>query len=352
MRALFLINSFSNLDENPAYLGEALHERGWTVNCGILHTLAVRADRIHARVAPLPDPVRMHDSMPGPSRFEPVDDHDLVWVLNRPHPGMAWDIWQLLWLLQTRCEFVNRVEGLCLLNNKHAVSFLCPPEHRLEAYSSNEFETLWSLYRSEPRRSWVVKPTNAASGTDVYRLDPDDTNARAILQSMTGNTATTNVLLDDPGLIGLQNRYAVLQSYAPEVLAGEKRLLIAGGKTIYCFGRKSAPEDHRANVAQGGDYYTMEPTPDELELGWRLGRALLEHGIRYAGLDIVWPYVIEFNLMNPGGLHFAVLLEGQSRAAAAVDRVLELCRPGRGARRTESRGGGRPSNRSSPVKPL
>lgn len=325
MRVLFLINSFSNLDENPAYLGQAFHDRGWRVDCGILHTLAVRGEGMCAQVAALPDPVDMHDSVPGPPRFAPVDDYDLVWVLNRPHPNVAWDVWQLLWLLQTRCEFVNRAEALCLLNNKHAVPFFVPPEHRLESYSANEFDALWSVYRSEPQRSWVVKPTNAASGTEVYRLDPNDTNARAILQSMTGNTMTTNVLLDDPGLMGLQNRYAVLQAYAPEVLAGEKRLLIAGGKTIYCYGRTTTPEDHRANVAQGGSFYTMEPTPEELELGLRIGRALLPHGIRYAGLDIVWPHVLEFNLVNPGGLDFARKLTGSTHADAAVDGVLELC---------------------------
>src|SRR5207249_9522907 len=68
MRALFLINSFSDLDENPALMGQAFHDRGWSVDCALLHTLAVRGEGICAQLAALPDPVRMHDSVTGPVR--------------------------------------------------------------------------------------------------------------------------------------------------------------------------------------------------------------------------------------------------------------------------------------------
>lgn len=199
---MFLINSFAGLDENPAYFGPALYERGWTVSCGLLHTLSIRDDRIWCLTAPLPRSVRMQDSIPGPPSLQPVDGCDLVWVLNRPHPSMAFDIWQMLWLRQRRCEFANSVEALFFLDNKSAVPFFSPPLHRLEAHVANEFDLLWSVHESEPPRRWVAKPTNGASGTDVYVLEPGDTNARAILQSITGNTMTTQVSWTTPGWSG------------------------------------------------------------------------------------------------------------------------------------------------------
>lgn len=59
-----------------------------------------------------------------------------------------------------------------------------------------------------------------------------------------------------------------------------------------------------------------------------MGEALLEHGARYIGLDISWPYILEFNIVSPAGLPFVELMIGVNHAGAVVDAVLAHCRLG------------------------
>ena len=331
MRILILVNTLSHLDENPALLSAAFVARGWHVRCGLLHTLALRDGRVRCRVAEVARPMRPGDPLTAPSRVEAVDDSDLAWIMNRPHPALATDIWQLVWLLQQRSELANSVESLVFLNNKHVVSDFTPEANRLETHIANDFEALWSIHASEPRRPWVVKPTNGYCGAEVYLLQPGDTNARPLLQAMTGNTAAL-AELSDAGLLGVQNRYAILQAYAPEVRRGEKRVILAGGDVVAVHGRMAAEHDHRSNLVQGGELLAAELDDEERALCERVGAALLRHGVRFCGLDVAWPYLIEFNLVNPGGLGDVLALTGVDRAPAAVERVLARCRVGVGQR--------------------
>jgi glutathione synthase len=326
VKIVFLVNSLRVLDENPALLGGAFLERGWSVRHGLLHTLSVQDGRICSVASEMLEPIEIEEPVPGPAVVQPVDDSDLVWVMNRPHPGLAWDIWQILWVLQQRCEFVNRMEALAFLNNKHVVHHFCPPGHCLESYAANDVETLLSTYRSEPRRTWIAKPANAAAGTDVYLLSPGDTNAKAILQSMTGNTLMQSYLVADLGLVGLQNRYALLQEYAAEVQNGEKRVVFAGGEVVTQHGRLAVPGEHRSNQVQGGRIYPVELTEEEAALSRQVAQGLLEHGIRFGAVDLAWPYVIEFNLMCPGGLKEIRKLTGVNWSGACVDLLVPACR--------------------------
>ena len=65
----------------------------------------------------------------------------------------------------------------------------------------------------------IVKPLDGMGGTGVFRLQPKDPNLNAILETLTDNGART----------------IMAQRYIPEIVKGDKRILLIGGEPVpYC----------------------------------------------------------------------------------------------------------------------
>ncbi len=58
------------------------------------------------------------------------------------------------------------------------------------------------------------------------------------------------------------------------------------------------------------------PSRDETALVVAVARQLLEHGVRFVAVDLVYPWIVEFNLANPGGLETIERLTGENLAPA------------------------------------
>ena len=217
---------------------------------------------VDALIAPVSGDLEIFGALSTNPQRDSVETFDLVWVMNQPAERLARDVWQILWRLSRRSRFVNSVEALVATNNKSNLSCVVPADHLLDSRVSNEFETLWQLCKSQGG-TWVVKPTNQDCGWNVFLVDPAGSNSRAILQSMTGNSSASAV---GHGASGGRNQYCVLQRYAPEIVRGEKRVILAGGQILGQHGRIAAGGEHRSNMAQGGQIYPIELTPDETAL--------------------------------------------------------------------------------------
>ena len=115
--------------------------------------------------------------------------------------------------------------------------------------------------------------------------------------------------------------FAMLQQYLPEIERGEKRVLIAGGKVINQY-QRLAGTDHRTNLAQGGVAESCELSPEEHDLCTELAGYLLQHGGWFCGVDLVFPWLIEVNVINPGGIVTIDDLTGVDWSGDVVDAVL------------------------------
>lgn len=146
-------------------------------------------------------------------------------------------------------------------------------------------------------------------------------NARVILQSMTGNTGASTAMID-VGSLGLLNRYCLLQKFIPNVLQGEKRVIIAGGKVVGQHGRRLPPGDHRSNLTQGGSLCEANLSAPEEELCSEIGNRLIRSGVGSIGIDLAFPYVLEFNIVNPGGIYEILELTGIDYTSVALDYIL------------------------------
>jgi glutathione synthase len=84
--------------------------------------------------------------------------------------------------------------------------------------------------------------------------------------------------------------------------------------------------DGRAEIVVLGDR--------EANLAIAAAGHLLEHGIRFVAVDIAHPWIVEFNLANPGGLETIERLTGENlapRVVAAVEKGVRVPEGGQSA---------------------
>ena len=208
------------------------------------------------------------------------------------------------------------------LNNKTNLGLIVPAANRVESHVANEFDGLWRLYESDGK-TWVVKPTNDGCGANVFVLEPGKRSARALLQSMTGNTTAFGAITGDD-LLGFQNRYCVLQPSPRRQYRGEKRVIVAGGRVIAQHGRTAAAGEHRSNLLRG----------EHRRRGPSRTNSILFSGGQWPGDPrrplrgdrLVYPYILEFNIVNPGGLADFLHVTGRDRSDEALDAILASLR--------------------------
>jgi glutathione synthase len=151
----------------------------------------------------------------------------------------------------------------------------------------------------------VAKPPAGSLGRDVFVLKPGGPNNRAILQNLCGRE---------------EDQYTLLQQYVSEVTSGEKRVLFAGGKVIGQY-RRTATGDHRTNLIQGATSTACDLSEAEAIYCRTIGQVLTSMGAGFVGIDLIYPWVIEFNVINPGGITTIDELTGVDLTNAVLDSL-------------------------------
>ncbi|WP_273795140.1 ATP-grasp domain-containing protein [Brucella intermedia] len=321
LEVLVLFENVENLrNNNHLVISNALISHGAHVSVGKLSSLGTRNGRTSCLATKVDRPLSEGDNFSVTATCVDAEDFDLVWVMNQPHVLIEKDIYQFLWQLSRKVQFVNSIEALMFLNNKNNLSAIVPSESVVEGYCSNEFEFLWNIVAESDER-WIVKPANDGCGADVFLLSRKDTNARAILQSMTGN-AVSNYEIYSPQVLGNVKKFCLLQKYVQQAERHEKRVVIAGGEVIGSYGKILNTSDHRSNRIQGSTQFFCELSKAEAALSSQVAKNLAVNGIHFAAIDLAYPYVFEINMVNPGGVQALSRLSGQDYAAIAVQKIL------------------------------
>ncbi|QDX29916.1 ATP-grasp domain-containing protein [Dickeya poaceiphila] len=258
------------------------------------------------------------DTLPCTTRV--VDDIDLVWSLASPHPDIYLETFQMLWVLNQRVPFVNDASALLFLNNKITLSESIPREYLPESHVVSDYRYLFAKLEEDREQTWVLKPANEGCGADVYLISMREKNARALVQSATGNEVANHERYGRP-TIGSSRKFAAVQKYVPNVTENEKRVLIVGGIPVCGFRRYHHEDDHRANVTLGNKFDPLTLTKEEALFCRHLGKRLMALGIYYAGLDLAFPYVLELNLVNPGALNYSYKASGIDQSDEAISHL-------------------------------
>lgn len=310
MKLCILANSYVRHKlHNYLLFTNASLQVGCEPHLATIDTMGVRNGAVFARCLRVESPlVPGTELSPDAFTYRDLGSFDVVWVVGFGNYATRTLKLQMLWMLGRKLRIVNSVESLQYLHNKFHLNLWPEVFRSPETYLSSDFTYLWEVF-SRSDCDWVVKPPAGSFGRDVFLVRRGDSNAKVLLQHFTGNG---------------EGELCLLQRYVPEIRNGEKRVLLAEGGLV-CVYRKDivVDWDHRTNVRQGGESSVCELSADETELCVRISRFFADRGAGWIGIDLVYPHVIEINIVNPGGLINFERLTGENRAPVVVSRVLK-----------------------------
>jgi glutathione synthase len=279
--------------KNNFLLVNALYRKGFSVYYLLSNSIALKNNDVTCVGTYIEKEVILGDDFHDNSKVINLNDLDCLWLLGTGNRTSYLDRIEILWVLirTSNIRLINSLDAITFMNNKYCLSGLNKRFHYPESYYSSSFQELWEIYSSRKNENWIVKPPAGMLGRNVFLLKPNDTNAKVILESMVAN-----------------NRFCVLQKYIKQIRKnGEKRVVISGGKII-CHYNRLQGIDHRTNLYQGAHAQLCNLGTEEKIMLEDLGQHLLKYGVYFVGVDIVYPYIIELNIINPGGLNTSNLL--------------------------------------------
>jgi glutathione synthase len=153
----------------------------------------------------------------------------------------------------------------------------------------------------------VMKPLYGNGGAGVFKLDKDDPNFGSLFDLFTS----------------LSREPWVIQKFLPEVVDGDKRIILVDGVAEGAINRVPLPGDIRSNLVRGGAAQATDLSPREKEICARIGPTLKERGLLFTGIDVIAGNLTEINVTSPTGLRAIKRLGGPDLAASiwtAIER--------------------------------
>jgi glutathione synthase len=306
--ALLVAQTDVIVDDNYLRLANELLTRGYAVELGFIDSLAMASSKVVAAVFPLVMPLNAGAPFP-PMTARPLADFDTVWILSLGLRNNFLDKFQLLYTLEGQCRLLNSLTAIMHFTSKYFLANHPEVFQHPQLFASADPKALYQhmldAHQLNPDQRWIAKPPAGSLGRSVFLLHAKDPNTQVILETLTGSDA---------------DEYCLLQPYVAQIEQGEKRVLIAGGVPVGQYLRR-AQKDHRTNLMQGAHISACELSPTEHAYCLHIGQFLLSHGVELAGMDLAYPWVIEFNVINPGGLHTIQQLTGVDLSATIIDHI-------------------------------
>jgi glutathione synthase len=130
----------------------------------------------------------------------------------------------------------------------------------------------------------ILKPLDGMGGMGIFRVGPDGMNLGSIVETLNQGGAQT----------------LMVQKYLPEIVQGDKRVLVIGGVPVpYALARIPQGTEIRGNLAAGGKGVAQPLTPRDREIAETLGPILAARGLLLVGLDIIGSSLTEINVTSP-----------------------------------------------------
>lgn len=269
-------------DTSFAMLLEA-QVRGWELHYMELNDLYLRNGRAYARTRTLTvqrDPQRWFEFRR--EQDMPLDQLDVI--LMRKDPPFDQEYIYATYLLE-RAEnlgvyVVNKPQSLRDANEKLFTAWF--PQCCAETLVSREPERIRHFLHEQ--EEIILKPLDGMGGTSIFRLRRGDPNLSVILETMTR----------------YNTRYVMAQKYLPEIVDGDKRILLVNGEAVpYALARIPAPGETRGNLAAGGRAEGRKLTERDEWIAKQVGPTLREKGLVFAGIDVIGDTLTEINVTSP-----------------------------------------------------
>jgi glutathione synthase len=130
----------------------------------------------------------------------------------------------------------------------------------------------------------ILKPLDGMGGASIFRVKQADPNLSVIIETLTEHG----------------KRSIMAQRYIPDIVDGDKRILMIDGEPIpYALARIPAKGETRGNLAAGGRAEGRPLTERDVWICQQVGPKLREKGLIFVGLDVIGDYLTEINVTSP-----------------------------------------------------
>ena len=130
----------------------------------------------------------------------------------------------------------------------------------------------------------ILKPLDGMGGMGIFRVGADGLNLGSITETLNRHGAQT----------------LMVQRYLPEIVQGDKRILVIGGEPVpYSLARIPQGSEIRGNLAAGGKGVAQPLSARDREIAASLGPVLAQRGLLLVGLDVIGDCLTEINVTSP-----------------------------------------------------
>ena len=218
----------------------------------------------------------------GEPQQQPLADMDIV--MMRKDPPFDMEYIYTTYLLEMAenegVRVVNRPGALRDCNEKlFATTFpqCCPP-----LIVSRRMDVLKRFHLEH--KNVVFKKLDGMGGASIFRVMESDPNLSVVLETLT-NSGKEQIMG---------------QVYLPEIVDGDKRILIVNGEPVpYALARIPSAGETRGNLAAGGKGRVQALSERDKWIASQVAPSLKEKGLLFVGLDIIGDYLTEINVTSP-----------------------------------------------------
>ena len=155
-------------------------------------------------------------------------------------------------------------------------------------------------------RDIILKPLDGMGGMGIFRVGPDGMNLGSITETLNRGGAQT----------------LMVQKYLPEIVKGDKRVLVIGGKPVpFSLARIPQGSEIRGNLAVGGKGVAQPLSERDREIAEHIGPVLAARGLLLVGLDVIGDCLTEINVTSPTGFAEIAQQTGFDVAAMFIDAL-------------------------------
>jgi glutathione synthase len=215
---------------------------------------------------------------------EDINVADLDAVLMRKDPPFDTEFIYATYMLE-RAEvagtlIVNKPQSLRDCNEKLFTAWF--PELTPKTLVTRNNQKIREFHKEN--KDIIIKPLDGMGGSSIFRIGENDPNVGVILETLTAHST----------------QYAMVQEYLPEIVDGDKRILIVNGEPMpYCLARIPAQGETRGNLAAGGRGEARPLSASDKFIAETIAPELKKRGLFFVGLDVIGNKVTEINVTSP-----------------------------------------------------
>ena len=217
----------------------------------------------------------------GKKKILKLSNMQIIFVRQDPPFNMAYitSLHILEMINQSKTRIVNDPKGI--RNSPEKVFIfnfprLIPPT--IVTRSKEQVVQFLSIHKKA-----VIKPLYGNGGEGIFLVSNNDLNLNQIIESFISNN----------------KEQFMVQKYLPEIIRGDKRIILVDGKPVGAISRIPKKNEIRSNIHVGGSAKKTAISKSDKIICDAIGPELRNRKLFFVGIDIIGKNLIEINVTSP-----------------------------------------------------